>query len=401
MENHLLVLAKEASKNAHPFLIYKLPNEKKTSILISFHNTSAPKKSSKTPRFFSKKKAGFLICTFKDNPVFMESHLCFTENETTLRFPNKKSTQKTHQHYYKHYQNILEQSKLNPSSKKTTFDILTHIKSAEKFSLENTSKKTFFQNVQQAIGAIEKKKFLKVVISRRKIISLKQTINLKKTFLKLAKRYPHAFVFFLHLPKQTNMLGASPEILLTKNTKKILKTVALASTQIHRKKSTPKWSDKEIQEQAFVVQYIIDCLKSIRLREFHLTPPSTIVSGNLCHLKSFFTIDTKKIKKRFLEDRLLQLLHPTSAICGLPKKEAMNFISKIETHERGFFGGFLGPIHQKEGSHLFVNLRSFEIFQNTLVAHAGVGITKNSNPQKEWLETHWKLNATLKTLGFH
>jgi isochorismate synthase len=131
-----------------------------------------------------------------------------------------------------------------------------------------------------------------------------------------------------YLPNNGLWIGATPETLLSyDNQTSILKTVALAGTQ-KAKKTAPKeavWKQKEIEEQALVSRYIINCFKKIRLREFRERGPKTIQAGNLWHLFTEFIVNNTEAKVKNLADKMLLLLHPTSAVCGMPLQVAKKF----------------------------------------------------------------------------
>jgi isochorismate synthase len=95
---------------------------------------------------------------------------------------------------------------------------------------------------------------------------------------------------------------------------------------------------------------------------------------------------------------MLQLLHPTSAVCGQPLDKALEFIRKHENYKRQFYTGYLGPINFEDRTDLFVNLRCLQIMQEKLILYAGAGITQDSIPEKEWEETELKLNTLLKVI---
>ena len=86
-------------------------------------------------------------------------------------------------------------------------------------------------------------------------------------------------------------------------------------------------------------------------------------------------------------------MHPTSAVCGLPKQEAKYFIQKHEGYDREYYSGFLGELNidlvtfRTLQTDLFVNLRCMKVKQNKAQLFIGCGITKDSNPEKEYIET--------------
>ena len=116
------------------------------------------------------------------------------------------------------------------------------------------------------------------------------------------------------------------------------------------------------------------------------------------HLQTTYLVDTKAIDFQQFATVMLELLHPTSAVCGMPKAEAMQFILENENYDREFYSGYLGPININNASNIFVNLRSMKICQNTAHIYAGAGITEDSDPEKEWNETEIKMKTMLNIL---
>ena len=98
---------------------------------------------------------------------------------------------------------------------------------------------------------------------------------------------------------------------------------------------------------------------------------------------------------------MLELLHPTSAVCGMPKDAATDFIMNNENYNRAFYSGFLLNLDTKANEkelHIFVNLRTMKIEGNKATLYAGCGITADSNPEKEWNETEIKTQTLEKVL---
>ncbi|MCK5278956.1 MAG: chorismate-binding protein, partial [Cyclobacteriaceae bacterium] len=96
---------------------------------------------------------------------------------------------------------------------------------------------------------------------------------------------------------------------------------------------------------------------------------------------------------------MLELLHPTSAVCGMPKEPAKSFIIENEGFDREYFSGFLGPVNVQGETNIFVNLRCMKLMKHHAKLFAGAGIISNSNPEKEWNETEIKMQTLLKVLG--
>ena len=124
--------------------------------------------------------------------------------------------------------------------------------------------------------------------------------------------------------------------------------------------------------------------------------PYTQRAGHLLHLRT--DIDGEMTGAEDLAE-LIQKLHPTAAICGLPRKEALRFIQNKENYSRDYYTGFMGELNapMQGESNLFVNLRCMQLFPKEQKAwiYVGGGITASSDPEREWQETQAK-SETMK-----
>ena len=265
----------------------------------------------------------------------------------------------------------------------------------KKFKVHIEDKKNHLELVLAGIDAIKKNSFKKVVLSRKEIINL-DSIDILSIFQRLLCKYENAFVYVWFHPKIGLWMGATPERLVTLN-KREFHTTALASTQVFKGNMNPFWGTKEKEEHQFVLDYIVSQIKNqengIILKNFSVSDTYTIKAGNLLHLKA----DIKGTISDFELKSLLDTLHPTPAVCGLPKAAAKDFILQNENYDRCYYTGFLGEINTNLKTELFVNLRCVEIIDTCAVIYVGGGITLDSNPEDEWLETSNKTN-TIKSV---
>ena len=265
--------------------------------------------------------------------------------------------------------------------------------SEKKFEASVNDKKSHLELVITGIDAIKNKTFKKVVLSRKENVKL-TSFDLVEVFERLLQKYDNAFVYVWFHPEVGLWLGATPERLVTIKNKEF-HTTALASTQNYNGDLNPLWGEKEKKEHQYVLDYIISQLRDqengIVLENFSVSETHTIRAGNLLHLKA----DIKGKIEKFELKNLLTTLHPTPAVCGLPKEAAKSFILQNEKYDRAYYTGFLGEINDNSVTELFVNLRCVEIEKNLAKIYVGGGITKESDPEKEWFETHLKT----KTIG--
>ncbi len=280
------------------------------------------------------------------------------------------------------------------------FDELVKIPCQEHDKLEFDNgiigKKEFMAQVEEVKNAISEQVFEKVVISRIKVLERNYRSRLTELFQLLIASYPNAFVYLFNTGQQMWM-GATPEPLLCSN-KNELMTVSLAGTREYNADNLNihYWGKKERMEQELVTRFIEDSLKKLNLYYSVKTGPYTKKAGNLIHLRTDFILDFNRVDGKI--GALLNELHPTSAVCGLPKKEALQFLKNHEKHNRGYYSGFLGPVNLEEKLQLFVNLRCMRIFDDRLILYVGAGITIDSLAEEEWDETEIKANTLLSII---
>lgn len=269
-----------------------------------------------------------------------------------------------------------------------------------------TNKEDFIKLTLKAIEKIRQGNLEKLVPARVKLVDLPDHFDLLDCFYNLCNTYPHAMVSMIATPALGTWIGATPEILVSMDKNNIFRTMSLAGTQklpsdassAENTIAQASWTEKEIEEQALVSRYIINCFKKIRLREYEEKGPKTILAGNLMHLKTDFAVDTKAVAFPELPTVMLELLHPTSAVCGMPREVAIDFIKENEGFNRELFSGYLGPVNIQDETNIFVNLRCMQLLDKKAAVYAGAGVTINSNPEKEWLETALKCETLLNVL---
>ncbi len=301
-----------------------------------------------------------------------------------------------------------ENTVLIPLEHSERFSIrITEIGLFKKNSQQNTENETgkvsHLKLVQKGIDAIKKGDLRKVVLSRKETVKLSD-LGILAIFKRLLGNYPSAFVYCFYHPEVGTWLGATPETLLKIEGHKFF-TTALAGTQKYKGTLDVDWSPKEKEEQQLVTSYIADHLQPM-VNHLNVETVRTAKAGSLLHLKT--NISGTLDYHRFNLKQILNVLHPTPAICGIPKEKAKQFILDHEQYHREFYTGFLGELNLKEKklrnsnrhnaendafatpitvSNLFVNLRCMQLKSNDAIIYVGGGITNGSIPEAEWEET--------------
>ncbi len=255
------------------------------------------------------------------------------------------------------------------------------------------SKKEFSELVNSIKSAIQQSNLKKVVASRIVKTHKSNSFNISKILSSLGCNYQNAFKYFFCFPKeQIAWIGASPEKLLIQK-RNIASTMSLAGTQPYS--NNIKWSEKEFEEQKLVTYEITNVLESLNLK-YDVQKLKNQKAGHLAHLCNEISIELNSLIE---SDILVNKLHPTPAIAGLPKTESVNFINSNEKHNRAFYTGLLGVENFFETNYYFVNLRCMQIFKDSLSIYVGAGITSNSVAENEWQETKSKANVLLNVLS--
>lgn len=251
----------------------------------------------------------------------------------------------------------------------------------------------YFAAFNRFMEPLKQKQFKKLVLSRPAFCTIDDDFSPLNTFVKACNAYPRMMIYLCHTPTTGTWLGSTPEILLSGHAQN-WNTVALAGTMpIVDNEETAEWSAKNKEEQALVAEYVRKIVKK-HGRKMAEKGPYTARAGQLVHLKTDFHFQLKETG--FLGD-LLKELHPTPAVCGIPKSEAYQFIPENEGYERRYYSGFIGWLDPEGTTDIYVNLRCMEIRANQAKLYAGGGILSSSEVRSEWEETGEKLK-TMKNI---
>ncbi|WP_419870294.1 chorismate-binding protein [Chryseobacterium sp. CT-SW4] len=246
----------------------------------------------------------------------------------------------------------------------------------------------YLQKLTELIRVIKDHNLPKLVLSRRKIFRDFKELDIKESFQNLCNAYPNAFRY-LFIENGAAWMGAFSEVLGKFNIKTHeFETMSLAGTL----PINENWSEKEREEQKPVTDYIKNILVNYT-EKLDISDTYDHITGNIKHLRTDFKA---KINPNDL-DKLIEELHPTPAVCGIPKDFCREKINEFEKFPRELYAGY-SKIESGDTIQYFVNLRCARLFQDSIHLFAGGGITAQSNPKKEWIETELKSEAVLKSL---
>ena len=218
---------------------------------------------------------------------------------------------------------------------------------------------------------------------------------------------PQTYQFLFQGDFQGNeevFFGCSPERLI-KRSGNILSTEALAGTIIRGNNQIQDaqlerflMNDrKNIHENRLVLDDICSKLRplcqSLRVDESH----SIVKLRAIQHLRYQISC---VIKDTVYDEDLLKVLHPTPAVGGTPREDALSFIQEHEPYARGLYAGVCGVLGL-QNSDFSVAIRSARFTNEALMLYSGAGIVKDSVAIDEWCELDNKIATVLKVLDRH
>jgi isochorismate synthase len=237
--------------------------------------------------------------------------------------------------------------------------------------------------VSKTIRFIQSGQATKIVISRKEKINVEH-LDPIGVFGTLVEKYPEAFAYLWYHPGIGIWTGASPEMLLSIQ-EGDFRTMSLAATRLWNEEQQPAWEEKELEEQRLVTQMIE---KELGDQLIGVGEPFNQRAGHLVHLR---TDIEGHIKPGSHPRDIIRKLHPTAAICGMPRERAREFLLENEGYSREYYTGYLGELMGPDNrdTNLFVNLRCMKLTpeENSAWIFVGGGITRASQVDKEWEET--------------
>ena len=262
----------------------------------------------------------------------------------------------------------------------------------------------WMQKVAEVAGDIRHGLFEKVVLARSVQVTPQTgtSFAISDVLSRLRQSYPGTYIFAMQRGTRF-FVGATPERLVQAQNGQI-HTMALAGsaprgmTQAEDEKLSTALlhSEKNSVEHAVVVARVRTALLA-HCSSVHVSDtPHLLKLKNVQHLET--PIVGELLPGRCILDVMADL-HPTPAVGGFPRKEALATIRRVEQLDRGWYAGPLGWIGAGGHGEFAVALRSGLIAEQEATLFAGCGIVGDSDPQSEYAESCWKLQGMLRGLG--
>jgi len=255
---------------------------------------------------------------------------------------------------------------------------------------DEPDQKLWQKDVEQILS---EKSVKKVVLARKTSLHFQQAPDPWVMLRQLKAVTPNSYHFAFQF-KKTVFLGASPERLYRRY-QRAIESEALAGTI--SASSDPKVlenSEKNKYEHGLVVDAINDSFKEFCIKFSKDKQPGILTLANGHHLITKFQ---GQLKDGIKDEDILQFLHPTPALGGTPKEQAMAMIRKLEGFSRGWYGAPLGYVGL-DWAEFVVGIRSGLVYGKRLSVFAGAGIVKGSEAASEWEEVENKISNFIKII---
>lgn len=257
------------------------------------------------------------------------------------------------------------------------------------------------RQVQTALDRIDAGTLRKVVLAQSLGVDLATEPNVPDILSGLAEGYPECTRFLIRPEGAGAFFGATPERLVSVEDRDVRATVLAGSTGRGDTDAEDAWLAEDLRESAKDRHEHDVVLEAIRDR---LAPLSTTVEAGNRRVRKLATIQHLEtpVKATLAEDHhvldLVERLHPTPAVGGMPQEAALRTIRELEPFDRGWYAAPFGWIDAAGNGTFVVALRSAVADDSRATLFAGNGIVDDSDPDFEWDEVQVKYRPILDEL---
>lgn len=319
----------------------------------------------------------------RDDRVFISIHLVTSEKDTQHLFDELRTERDNLIH-------AAQVKELKPYAK----PVVTN--------LEERFKELYLDAVSHVTKLIHEGEAQKVVIARSLALTFAEEVSSPSAMYHVSKEQPESFLFGFELADNL-FFGATPERLVKVENRKALSTCLAGSIKRGQTATedqhlgTELLSDSKNREEH---QYVVDMISDVfsQYCEQVKVPkyPKLMKIRDIQHL---YTPVEGHLKKGHGLLQLVKDLHPTPALGGEPRGDAMAIIRMVEQMNRGYYAAPVGWIDAQGNGEFAVAIRSALLNKEQAYLYAGGGIVADSDATSEYAETLVKFRPMLRTLG--
>lgn len=266
------------------------------------------------------------------------------------------------------------------------------------------SPEEYGEGVAGAVERMWRGDFSKVVLARTLELTAPAPLDVPLMLQRLARRDPSGYTFALPTAPGRTLVGASPELLVSRRGHQVVANPLAGSTprssdlaEDVRRAAALLESAKDLHEHAVVVDAVHQALAPFCTDLTIPARPTLIRTATMWHLSTTVTGTLTSPDASALE--LACALHPTPAVCGTPTATAREVIRETEPFDRGFFTGMVGWGDADGDGEWVVTIRCAEAEERSLRLYAGAGVVAASDPAAETAETGAKFRTFLDAVG--
>ncbi|MFP6582756.1 MAG: isochorismate synthase [Candidatus Hydrogenedentota bacterium] len=260
--------------------------------------------------------------------------------------------------------------------------------------VDRPEKYTWMAQIEHLLSLFSQGVVDKVVMARECEFQFDEAIDAMALLSELRRNTGNSYHYGFQVSADTAFIGASPERLYRRDGSTLV-SEALAGTRprgITREQDAAIGqellnSDKDRREHGLVLERITSLLEEF-CESMNPTMEPTITK--LRHCQHLLCTIEGTLRNPDCDAELLQQLHPTPAVGGSPREEALRWISNLESFDRGWYAGPIGWISH-DSVEFAVAIRSALVHGNSVSAYTGAGIVPGSNPEEEWAEIENKI----------
>lgn len=238
----------------------------------------------------------------------------------------------------------------------------------------------------------------KIVLARSMQLTAEAAPHPVSLFLNACLAHPNHYVALWWTAETGLWLVATPEVLLESDGHH-WHTMALAGTEAWNNGTAvadiERWSHKNRREQQLVADEVAKCLRPY-VQELEASPTYPCRAGSVVHLRTDFRFALNPTATPY---NIIEDLHPTPAVCGVPRHKALEAILEAEAEPRRYYAGYSGMLTPEGQTHFYVSLRCLSIHEKAITLYAGGGLLSSSVEIEEWEETERKLQTMLQVLN--
>jgi menaquinone-specific isochorismate synthase len=258
------------------------------------------------------------------------------------------------------------------------------------------------QSVDDVVEDLKNGSLKKVVLARELRLFFDNQVKAENILENLYNQQRDSFIFVFESNGDC-FIGATPERLVKKQGNDVFSTCLAGSIRRGKTETEDKMlgetllnDQKNLIEHRFVVEMIKEALDESCEEIILPDKPQLMKIRDIQHL---YTPVIGKCQKDASLLLLVERLHPTPALGGLPKQEAVEKIRQVEELDRGFYAAPLGWVDYRGNGEFSVSIRSGLIQGKEASLFAGCGVVANSDSESEYLETSLKFRPMLRALG--